>query len=129
MPGLLDLLFPRRRTSREAKAVTHALVEVVRIQLLPLGYNEITSEGMFVGSRFVTDTSYFSLGFDLRDFEFVARMRPPGTSGEPLPPHAYQYAEPYSVREVFSPKESLIPHKARLEARVAECLKLFLPHS
>jgi len=129
MRELLDTLFPRRRSAREAKAVTHALVAAVRDRLVPLGYTEVASTGMFVGSRFVTTTSYFSLGFDLRDFEFVARMRPPGASNEPLPPHSYQYPEPYSVREVFSPRESLLPHKARLWASVEQCLMSFLPRS
>ena len=127
MGKLLDTLFPRRRKAREARAVTQALVEAVRARLVPIGYSEVASTGMFVGSQFVTPTSYFSLGFDLRDFEFVVRMRPPGTSSEPLPPHSYQYPEPYSVREVFSPENSLLPHQARLLASVEQCLKSFLP--
>ena len=129
MRALLDTLFPRRRSTREAKAVTQTLVAVVRDLLAPLGYSEVASTGMFVGSRFITTTSYFSLGFDLRDFEFVVQMRPPGASNEPLPPHSYQYPELYSVREVFSPRESLLQHKAHLRASVEQCLTPFLPRS
>jgi len=129
MLRLIGFLFPSWRVASEAKEIVRELVEVARNELTPLKYSEHRTEGLFLGSRFVTETSYFSLGFDFRDFEFTIRMRPPGVSSERLPPHSYQYTEPYAFREVFPRKESLAPHKARLIATIRECLKAFDPES
>ena len=105
--------------------MTAQLITIAREQLAPLGYAEVESRGLWTGSLFKTDTSYFTLGMDMRDFEFCIRFRAPEESDEPLPQHVYQYKEPYAVRKPLARNESVLPHRPRLEAAVRDCLAPF----
>jgi hypothetical protein len=122
---ILSTIFPAYRIAQEARAMTLELIAIARAHLAPLGYEELAFRGLWNGSLFKTDKSYFNVGMDMRDFEFCIRFRAPGESDEALPDHVHQYKETYALREPLARNQSVLPHRPRLEAEVRRCLSSF----